>query len=258
MTKMDHQIVEKSHYIALTILLYDLECYTEDFNPPIDLPSLRSIRNVFVSLHNLNDLTGRIRLELGDEHKEFKAFSRQLRRDLEFTDHIRNKGVGHLDQSLIEKSAQWSPELFWAKSFGNKDLTVVSTYLSILESAINSFINEEGRQKVFNKEITLAYPADGELFLNFIKNIVERSILWIKQVQSMLEEQIHLHTDEEFFKFAYIAGITDFNLNSNYVADYNEEKALQYFLGSLAKLETMDVPKEHLDIMRKLVSGMSD
>ena len=72
----------------------------------------------------------RIRIE-GDE--DFVSQTRSLRRELEFIVHIRNKGVGHLDRSLLERAAQWTPEIFLSSSKEKDDYLIFLSYKAVLE-----------------------------------------------------------------------------------------------------------------------------
>ncbi|MFW3616866.1 hypothetical protein [Billgrantia antri] len=114
MTKDKYQIPRKSDFICLTILLDDLKSYQDALNNSEQskhgfIATLRNTRNVFVSLHNLRDSMKRIRLVGGES---FVARSRKLRKELDFIAHVRNKGVGHLDRGLLERAAQWMPQIF--------------------------------------------------------------------------------------------------------------------------------------------------
>lgn len=123
MTKDKYQIPRKSDFICLTILLDDLKSYRDALNNSEQskhgfIATLRNTRSVFVSLHNLRDSMKRLRL-VGSE--SFVARSRKLRKELDFIAHVRNKGVGHLDRGLLERAAQWMPQIFSEESQNNDE-----------------------------------------------------------------------------------------------------------------------------------------
>ena len=79
--------------------------------------------------------------------EQFRAKTRSLRKKLGFINHVKNKAVGHLDKALLERAAHWSPQLFYQNAKGNEKYRVFESYRAVLESSINSFLSDEGRQQ---------------------------------------------------------------------------------------------------------------
>jgi hypothetical protein len=226
LTKDKYQIPRKSDFICLTILLDDLINYRDALDRPEQskdgfITTLRNTRNVFVSLHNLRDSMNRIRL-VGDE--SFLAKSRALRKELNFIAHIRNKGVGHLDRDLLERAAQWMPQIFSEESLDKDEFITFECYRAILEAAINSYLNEDGGQKVFDTEIDFLYPPNQKQFYDFLGRIIADAINWLEIAQTMVKSEISFHSVDMAQELGAIAGQTNFNLKESSEFSYGENK----------------------------------
>lgn len=254
MTKEKYQIPRKADFIGFTILLHDLKCFDEELSSVADgidslTKKMRSTRNVFVSLHNLKDLISRIRVS-GD--LQFTTETRKIRRELDFIAHIRNKGVGHLDSALLERAAQWTPELFYEHSHANPDYLNFLSYKSVLESTINSYINEEGEQKVFNTEIDFLYPPDAKHFFTFLSDIVKRSIAWIESALEVIKPEITLHSHDKIKEIGVIAGQTNFNLKSESEFRYSDRETNEMIESMIGTLREMGVSEEIITRLREI------
>ena len=85
-------------------------------------------------------------------------------------------------------------------------------YKTLLESAINSFIDKESKQKVFDTEIDLLYPSNQTLFFNYIGELNKDSIYFLNEIVNILRGKITFFDEKKVF-IAYIkAGETDFRL----------------------------------------------
>jgi len=230
LSKEKYQINAKADYICLTILEHDLSCFHKDLCSADTTHAdgialmLRNTRNVFISLHNLKEAMGKMRLN-GSE--QFRAKTRSLRKKLGFINHVRNKAGGHLDRALLERAAQWSPQLFYHNAKGNEKYRVFESYRAVLESSINSFLSDEGRQMVFNNEIDLLYPPDADQFYSFLSDIVSDSIGWLREALETVDSEIDFCGEESIKEFAAVAGKTNFDLKSESCLDYSEEETNQ-------------------------------
>jgi hypothetical protein len=229
MNKDTYQISRKAEFILLTILLHDLTCFDKELQESIsDKDSLirkfRITRNVFVSLHNLKDSLNRIRVS---RDEEFISKTRALRRELELITHIRNKGVGHLDRNLLERAAQWMPQIFNEGTKFNEDYIVFECYRAIMEASVNSYLNESGEQKNFSTEIDFLYPPDAKLFYEFLSRTVNDSMDWLSQAREIVKSEIDFYQNDKIKELAFVAANTNFNLNaeSNYKFNEDEMKA---------------------------------
>ncbi|WP_120495258.1 hypothetical protein [Kiloniella sp. EL199] len=255
MSKEKYQITRKSDFLCLTILLHDLRCFDEELSEPIEntdtlLHKMRYTRNVFVSLHNLKDTIKRIRID-GDT--QFTSKTRSIKQDLNFIVHIRNKGVGHLDRPLMERAAQWVPELFHENTHENDNSLTLLSYKAMLESTINSYLNEEGQQKVFGTEIDFFYPPDAEIFFEFLSDIVKRSITWLEYAREIIRSEIDLHSDDKIQEMGAISGKTNFNLKVESDFTFSEEEMVESIMSAIDKMRKLGVEAKVIEFLESKV-----
>lgn len=253
----NYNIKEKAQFIRLTILLHDLQCYDEALQEKIsDKHSLtqkfRNTRNVFVSLHNLKDALSDIQVDLGPD---FISRTRKLRKELEFVGHVRNKGVGHLDKKLLERAAQWMPQIFYESSKENDDYIIFECYRAVLETSINSHINSEGEQKVFSTDIDLLYPENGQRFFAYLSFLVNESISWLSEAKESVKSQIDFHTEENITELSSVAGQTNFDLKSESSSEFSEDETRQRLLSAIEKLEEIGAEQRIIDFVKKEFLG---
>ncbi|WP_026193548.1 hypothetical protein WKI13_02150 [Teredinibacter turnerae] len=255
MTKEQYHIARKSDFICLTILLHDLKCFDDELSEGVEnistvIHKMRSTRNVFVSLHSLKDAMNRIRIDAGDQ---FVADAKSLRRDLDFIAHIRNKGVGHLDKTLLERAAQWIPEIFHIKTQDSDEQIAFLSYKAILEAAINSYLNEDGEQKIFKTEIDFLYPPDAQLFFEFLSDIVKRSIDWLENARKIIKSEIEFHSDDKIKELGIIAGQTNFNLKDDSDFLFSDEALQETLISAIEKMREIGVEEETIQFLESKV-----
>lgn len=93
--KEKYQIVEKANYLNLLILIDELKTYDKNLSKEVIdtegwAEKLRNTRNVFISLNNVRDTMNKL----------------NLKKKLAFTNHFRNRAVGHLNEVLLERAVQ--------------------------------------------------------------------------------------------------------------------------------------------------------
>lgn len=238
MSKEKYQIKEKAKYLCLTIIQHDLECLDEDLRAPTNdlkahIRKLRITRNFFITLNNLNDLLkqGGIR---GDA--EFQSHTRKLRKKLGFINHVRNKSAGHIDFVLSERTVQWMPQLFMESSRENYEYRIFESHRALLEASINSFVTEDGQQKVFGHEIDLVYPPDRLEFYEFLEGVVTESIAWLRHATQVVESDINFHTLDSAEELGAIAGKTNFDLKNDSEFEYSPEEKEPVIRNAIEKL----------------------
>lgn len=137
---------------------------------------------------------------------------KELRVKLDFMGHLRNKCTGHLDDILIDKAIQWEPSLF-SKAFWESEHHIYLVYKTLLESAINSYIDESGDQKYFHTEIDLFYPPNWDTFIKFMCDSETESLAFLDGIITTIKPHIAvIEKKEDLLLQAAIAGQTDFRL----------------------------------------------
>lgn len=201
----------KANYVRCLILRHDLQCFHDELsNEPDYTKKLRLLRNCFTSLNvvkeSLNDFSFIIK-----NNKNLVTKAKRLKKRYEFITHLRNKAYGHLDQLLLEKAAQWEPHIFHAKAKDN-DAGLMFAYKSLLESAINSYVDNESNQKVFGTEIDLTYPSNETLFLNYVGDLNLDTIKILNEISKDISRGINFLDDKGVLTAAIDASDTDFKL----------------------------------------------
>lgn len=239
MNKAEYQIIEKAKYLQLLILTDELQSYHDLLLQEVtDINDwsrkLRNVRNVFLSLNNVKDAMDRINLNTS---KDYISLSRNLKKKLLFANHFRNRAVGHLNEALLERSVQWSPQLFYSELKENEQFKVSEAHRVIIEACINSFVDQNGKQKLFNGEIDLMYPPDAKLFFDYLYELVTESIEWLQSTSEFILSNIKHHNESEMKEMSIIAGQTNFNLKED----------------SSYKIPSLIEQKEHLN---KIIIGL--
>ncbi|RWX46670.1 hypothetical protein H206_01935 [Candidatus Electrothrix aarhusensis] len=247
------QVKEKANYLRLILLRDDLQHYDQQLLiHPEDakgfINKLRNTRGVILILENVRDAIHKINLR---GEAEYVKHSRELRKDLAFVNHFRNKAVGHLDHTLLERAVQWSPSLFMNGNETIDETVLIDSQKAIIESAINSYIDSNGNQKQFNTEIDLFYPPDYDLFYSFLQQAVNDSINWLTESIEMLSQVIKFHSDEELKQLASVAGQTNFNLKEESDLSYDETESKKRFESTLEKLKEIETNPDILEFINK-------
>jgi hypothetical protein len=247
-----YQFREKSQYLNLLILRDELQHLDEVLSQPIEetkdlLTKFRATRSVFLTLNNVKDASDRLQLEAP---QDFVKKTRELKKKLVFSNHFRNRGIGHLDGVLLNRAVQWSPQIFYEKAKGNELFRLIESHRAIIESCINSFVDGAGVQKVFGKEIDLMYPPEAREFYSYLSSMVKEAINWLATAEAMTFEEIDHHSDEEVQELAAIAGQTNFNLKETPEFSYSVEEHREVLSTVLAELEEHGSDPETVAFLR--------
>lgn len=202
----------KTTYLRALILLNDISSYHQSLNDEDEWSKkMRLFKNCFVALDIFRD-SFRSFSSLLRDNVALSGKARNLKKRLIFINHLRNIISGHLAENLLEKAVQWEPYIFSDKTKENESAQLFLAYKTLLESAINSFIDKESKQKVFDTEIDLLYPSNQTLFFDYVGELNIDSIYLLREILKILRDKI-VFLDENQVMTAYIkAGETDFRL----------------------------------------------
>jgi hypothetical protein len=208
MTKIRH----KKTYVRVILLKNDISNYHQDLKDEQDFTKkLRLFNNCFVALDILRDSFSHFSLLIKNE-AELIEKARSLKKRLKFINHLRNRISGHFDEVVLEKAIQWEPQIFSQENRNNEEGKLLLIYKSLIESAINSYVDEKSKQKEFDTEIDLFYPPDQKLFFNYIGEINTDAIAFLTVLENLNNKQIEYWSRDKMFEMAIKAGETDFNL----------------------------------------------
>ena len=252
-----YQIPDKAHYINLIVLKDELQQLDMELSRSVSEPRnllarYRATRNVFLTLNNIFEALSRVRII---EPNDLVQRTRKLRIRLDLAKHFRHKGIGHLDVNLLQRAAQWHPNIFNEDNKSNEELIGIETQRAVIEACINSFIDENGNQKTFGTEIDLMYPPDAELFFSYLYELAHEALCWLDEAAKILQQRIEYHTESDLIEMAAVAGQTNFNLYENEEPRHSKEEhrlkvsqLLEFLEKSGAKEEVSEFVRQELQV----------
>lgn len=111
----------KSKFIRLTLLKDEIEFFHNTLlKPNTLLEQFRYIKQNFTTLNTLRESINQFDKNIKVSN-ELNLKTKNLRKKLEFVNHIRNKIGGHLDNELLKRAAQWEPHIFSKAIEGYKE-----------------------------------------------------------------------------------------------------------------------------------------
>ena len=247
-----YQIDIKANYINLLLLEDELKHFDTILSKPIKemqgwIEKLRATRGVFITLYNIKDVTSKLRIH---NPAEYVAKTKVVRKKLELANHIRNKGIGHLDTTLLKRAVQWNPLIFVETGKETDDLRLADAHRAVLESCINSYIDNDGVQKEFGHEVDLFYPKDTEEFYDYLKSVVQESLDWLAESKEILNAQIKYHSTEDIFELSSVAGATNFDLKGESDLGFCKDESKRRISEGLEKLAEHGVPREAINLIQ--------
>ena len=147
-------------------------------------------------------------------YSQYRGLSEKIdtfKANAELFSYLRNKFAGHLMNDLVEKALEWKHEL---KMMLDKEYnpTIVSVFnLFFLETAINTYVDDQGRHKLFDSETDLVYPPDEKHFRETLLESIDVASEFLDVLEQVLRPQVRIpETREEQFELFIKAGGTDF------------------------------------------------
>ena len=190
----DDSLDAKSQYIKASLIYDDLFLYKDAFcaineNPSTICRMYQATKNSFLPLALLkSNIKSWSKYHIEDTN--MNELRDMIMPGLEFANHVRNKITGHIEKDIIDNSIQWDPFIFEHNVKDNEILQKIRIYRSILESAINSYVDNAGKHKVFNTEIDIFYPKTCELFYTYINELIKNSLNFLDLLKTHLKSKI--------------------------------------------------------------------
>ncbi|MGL4998230.1 MAG: hypothetical protein ACRC5T_04615 [Cetobacterium sp.] len=164
------------------------------------------LKNTLIAISNFSDFELELRF-LYSENPNISKIYNSISKNIEFFKYLRNKYVGHLKKELIEKAIEWRPELLYSNTMEHS--IIINFY--ILETAINSYCNEEGKNKIFKSDTDLIYPPDLDRFYKHLQETVEKSSEYLESIIKLLKSKVELKAPDKIDYSDFIkAGKTQF------------------------------------------------
>lgn len=198
--------------IKVILLKSDLTSIDKMLQSPIekDMLKILLIKNIFLTISNFVDFELTMR-SLYQEFPELSKIYKRADQQFQFAKYIRNKFIGHIKEELIQKAIEWRPELKYLLCKDKNEKIDYLYNLFILETVINTYVDNDGKHKIFSSDTDLVYPDDINRFLEYLYFIVQSAIEFLNELCKILEIKIDMKKLETVDMEDWIkAGKTDF------------------------------------------------
>ena len=214
----------KRDYVKASILLHESQFLVNTSNTlntegkaKSQLALFTCIKYNFIALKNIHDSKCDFNI-YNTDNEELNKLSKALNPYLEFATHVRNLISGHLDNGIIDNAVQWEPLIFTKAPKRNesnyKEAQLIIIYKTLLESAINSYVDKNGKQKQFGEELDLNIPQYSSMLLDYMNKANDASFAYLTELMRYLSDKIEYIKDlSGLFNAIQLAAKTDF---SNY------------------------------------------
>lgn len=198
----------KSQLLRADLVAADEHFVAHGYN---DMTGMVILKLAFVALSNLVDFESSIR-RLYKESPHLSTIYKTASKEFEFAKYIRNKFAGHIHPELLAKAIEWNPEIRFI--MGRTDEQEIMWYCNIwvLETAINSYVDNDGNHRVFESETDLLIPDDQDRFRLFLEKVIKTSVQYLTELGVVLKSKIDKPA-EGLQSLAYwkAAGLTEFS-----------------------------------------------
>ena len=122
------------------------------------------------------------------DNAELSSQYKRLKKDLDFVNHLRNKVGAHLSDEALDKMIQWNPDIYDDRARTNALFQEYQIYRAMMEVAINSYLDEKGRQKQFGTDLDIELEA--KFFYTYLLNTVNSAIRFLEEIQNIIRPNI--------------------------------------------------------------------
>lgn len=122
------------------------------------------------------------------DNPELIELHKKLKKDLDFVNHLRNKVGAHLSDEALDKMIQWNPDIYNENAGTNSAVQEYQIYRAMMDVAINSYLDEKGRQKQFGTEID--FELESKTFYIYLLNTVRLAIRFLEEIQNIIRPNI--------------------------------------------------------------------
>ena len=93
-----------------------------------------------------------------------------------------------LSDEALDKMIQWNPDIYDDRARTNALFQEYQIYRAMMEVAINSYLDEKGRQKQFGTEID--FELESKTFYTYLLNTVNSAIRFLEEIQNIIRPNI--------------------------------------------------------------------
>ena len=196
---------------AARLALYDLEEIDRRLSGHGELNAqwMLIVKQALIVAANLADLEPSVR-HLYKNRPALAAEFKNHEKAYGFAKYVRNILVGHVNDDLLAKAFEWKPELLQLLAYNDEKAGFLIN-LFVLETALNTYIDQNEDHLVFNGDTDLAYPPDWNRFLGFLEGVVRSGIAFSKLIVAAAQEDMPAPPEGDEHLLGYInAGRTTF------------------------------------------------
>ena len=198
----------KSQLLRADLVAADEHFVAHGYN---DMTGIVLLKSALVAVSNLVDFEPSIS-RLYKEAPHLSAFYKTASKELKFAKYLRNKFAGHIHPELLAKAIEWKPELRFLADRMDEQQIMWFCNLCVLETAINTYVDQSGEHLVFDSETDLFFPDDQTRFRLFLEKIIKTGVQYLTELGIVLRSKIDKPVEGlESLEYWKTAGLTEFN-----------------------------------------------
>ncbi|EPS9111469.1 hypothetical protein ACVURN_004483 [Klebsiella pneumoniae] len=198
----------KSQLLRADLVAADEHFVAHGYN---DMTGMVILKSAFVALSNLVDFESSIR-RLYKESPHLSRIYKTASKEFEFAKYIRNKFAGHIHPELLAKSIEWNPEIRFIIDRTDEQKVMWYCNIWVLETAINTYVDNDGNHRVFESETDLLFPDDQTRFRLFLEKVIKTGIQYLTELGVVLRSKTDKPAEVlESLDYWKTAGLTEFN-----------------------------------------------
>lgn len=168
---------------------------------------LAALKLGFIALANVVDLASATKSLYRDAPEVSEQFKR-IESAVQFARYLRNIFIGHHNDQLLDKALEWKPEIRTLVAAEESVSGVIELF--ILETAINTYVNDDGCHRIFDSETDLVYPPNIQRFNHFLEQTIRGAISYLDALIVVLLNGYIAPSFADSMPLFVKAGSTDF------------------------------------------------
>lgn len=144
-----------------------------------DKNGIAYLKLALVALVNVADFENVVRYTYQIRPEPYEII-KPLRKNLDFAKYMRNQYVAHIHPALIAKAIEWQPSLRILTGDLKNSKAMLMVNLWLLETTINTYVDDKGANKIFETETDVMFPPDWQRFLRFVEVTIRGALAYLR------------------------------------------------------------------------------